>query len=84
MSIEEGQRYRITNAKSGTALDLSSDDEYTIAGWDWHGGDNQIVRSYLTYALGASVTCPACLVGNLYRRRSVAFQERRDWQVSCP
>jgi hypothetical protein len=48
MSIEDGQRYKITNAKGGTALDLSSDDEYTIAGWDWHGGDNQIVHSFLS------------------------------------
>lgn len=46
MSIEAGQRYKITNAKGGTALDLSSDDEHTIAGWDWHGGDNQIVHSF--------------------------------------
>ena len=44
MSIEAGERYKITNAKGGTALDLSSDDEQTIAGWDWHGGDNQIAR----------------------------------------
>ncbi|KAG6898605.1 hypothetical protein C0993_005715 [Termitomyces sp. T159_Od127] len=45
MSIEPYNTYIIVNAKSGTALDLSGTDGYTVSGWERHGGDNQ--RWYL-------------------------------------
>ncbi|CAL1702567.1 unnamed protein product [Somion occarium] len=41
MSIEEGHKYRLVNAKSGTTLDLSGGDNKSLIGYDWHGGENQ-------------------------------------------
>ncbi|KAF8879570.1 ricin B-like lectin [Infundibulicybe gibba] len=40
MPLENGT-YRLINAKSGTALDLSNADRRTIAGWAAHDGNNQ-------------------------------------------
>ncbi|PFH47536.1 carbohydrate-binding module family 13 protein [Amanita thiersii Skay4041] len=39
--LRSGAVYRIVNAKSGTALDLSGTDERSIIGWPKHDGDNQ-------------------------------------------
>ncbi|KAG6907736.1 hypothetical protein DXG01_007594 [Tephrocybe rancida] len=39
--LQAGQRYSITNVKSGTALDLSGTDGVSILGWQKHDGDNQ-------------------------------------------
>jgi hypothetical protein len=39
-----GNTYFITNKQSGTALDLSGDDQRSIIGFDLHRGDNQKAR----------------------------------------
>ncbi|KAG6898604.1 hypothetical protein C0993_005714 [Termitomyces sp. T159_Od127] len=41
MTIEAGNTYILVNAKSGTVLDLSGTDGYSVLGWNQHGGDNQ-------------------------------------------
>ncbi|KAH0580680.1 hypothetical protein H2248_002168 [Termitomyces sp. 'cryptogamus'] len=41
MSIEPYNTYILVNVKSGTALDLSGTDGYTVSGWERHGGENQ-------------------------------------------
>ncbi|RXW18262.1 hypothetical protein EST38_g7591 [Candolleomyces aberdarensis] len=41
-NVERGRRYRIVNAKSGTVVDLSAKNGVSIAGWNFHGGQNQI------------------------------------------
>ncbi|KAH7886665.1 carbohydrate-binding module family 13 protein [Phlebopus sp. FC_14] len=39
--IQSGDRYRLTNVKSGTTLDLSGGDNRSIIGYQYHGGPNQ-------------------------------------------
>ena len=41
---DSGQAYFIINKKSGTALDLSGDDQRSIIGFASHRSDNQKVR----------------------------------------
>ncbi|KAG5647506.1 hypothetical protein DXG03_009443 [Asterophora parasitica] len=41
MGIEHGNNYILQNGKSGTVLDLSGSDGYSILGWEGHSGDNQ-------------------------------------------
>ncbi|TFK38583.1 ricin B-like lectin [Crucibulum laeve] len=39
--VQSGLTFRITNAKSGTVVDLSGTDRQSVTGWPSHGGDNQ-------------------------------------------
>ncbi|KAF9467503.1 ricin B-like lectin [Collybia nuda] len=39
--VQSGQTYIITNAKSGTVVDLSGEDNKSIIGFPKHGGTNQ-------------------------------------------
>ncbi|KAF6747539.1 carbohydrate-binding module family 13 protein [Ephemerocybe angulata] len=41
-TIVAGGRYKILNAKSGTALDLSATNGEKVCGWNFHGRENQI------------------------------------------
>lgn len=41
-----GGVYRFVNAKAKNVMDLSGGDGQSIIGYDWHGGDNQKVRSF--------------------------------------
>ncbi|GLB42713.1 putative ricin-type beta-trefoil lectin domain-like [Lyophyllum shimeji] len=41
MTIHEGGVYVLVNGKSGSVLDLSGTDGYSILGWNRHNGDNQ-------------------------------------------
>ncbi|KAG2003350.1 hypothetical protein CC2G_003959 [Coprinopsis cinerea AmutBmut pab1-1] len=38
----EPGRYRVINVKGGTALDLDINNNSTVHGWAFHGGDNQL------------------------------------------
>ncbi|KAF7986861.1 hypothetical protein HWV62_12590 [Athelia sp. TMB] len=40
-SLSSGQRYKFTNVKGGTILDLSGGDNRSLIGYEDHGGDNQ-------------------------------------------
>ena len=42
---ESGRAYAIINYKGGTCADLSGGDNTSIIGYEYHGGDNQQVRS---------------------------------------
>ena len=45
---ETGQPYVIINKKSGTVIDLSGEDNQSIIGYNYHGGDNQKVWPSVT------------------------------------
>jgi hypothetical protein len=44
-TIESGKCYKIMNEGYGLVFDLSSGDNTSILGWDFHGGDNQQVSN---------------------------------------
>ncbi|KAF5372492.1 hypothetical protein D9758_005177 [Tetrapyrgos nigripes] len=44
MSLQEGQTYKIVNAKTGTIVDVSGMDNMTVSGYTDKNGDNQKVR----------------------------------------
>ncbi|KIJ97464.1 carbohydrate-binding module family 13 protein [Laccaria amethystina LaAM-08-1] len=39
--VRDGGIYKIVNVKGHTVIDLNSNDDRSIAGYEWHGGDNQ-------------------------------------------
>ncbi|KAI9431565.1 carbohydrate-binding module family 13 protein [Lactarius indigo] len=41
MSIQSGQRYKITNEQTRLVIDLSGADNRSILGYSYHGGGNQ-------------------------------------------
>jgi hypothetical protein len=54
MSIESGQRYKITNEQAKLVVDLSGQDNKSVIGWESHGGENQQV---ITFNIDISITC---------------------------
>ncbi|KAN0133568.1 hypothetical protein V8E53_008736 [Lactarius tabidus] len=40
-TIESGKCYKIMNEEYGLVFDLSSGDNTSVLGWEFHGGDNQ-------------------------------------------
>lgn len=61
--IINGQVYFIVNKKSGTAFDLSGEDERSIIGFRLHRGDNQKVRR--STAIQANHSIPPFLWSDL-------------------
>lgn len=43
--LQSGAVYKLINAKAGNCLDLSGQDNTTVIGYGYHGGDNQKVRT---------------------------------------
>ena len=43
--IQSGGVYKLVNGKAGNCVDLSGGDNTSLIGFDYHGGDNQKVRS---------------------------------------
>lgn len=43
--LVSGEVYKFVNAKAGTVMDLSGEDNVSVIGYGWHDSDNQKVSS---------------------------------------
>jgi len=74
--LQTNRAYFITNKKSGTALDLSSADHVSIAGYAFHGGDNQKVRP----TAGTSIPGPLIVI-SISSQWVILQQESGLWAI---
>ena len=81
--FQSGGIYKIINAKAGNCIDLSAGDNESLIGFEYHGGDNQKVRTLSSSASPPVALTLACIVAfrEAARRPRLGHPERRHWQV---